>query len=110
MKKEQAISIIKEAAETHGFITNTYRWTRFIEIQEPEGTHFLNFMVMENTAPDTDWSKRKVTMELHVQASLASMGGNPTPEDLIRASEIIRAGAELVQELEAMNLSYTEEF
>jgi hypothetical protein len=38
------------------------------------------------------------------------MGGNPTPEDLIRASEIIREGAELVKELEAMNLSYTETY
>ena len=47
-------------------------------------------------------------MELHVQASLASMGGNPTPEDLLRASEIIRTGAELVMELESKGLSYTE--
>ena len=38
------------------------------------------------------------------------MGGNPAPEDLIRAAEIIREGALLVQELEAMNLSYTETF
>ena len=38
------------------------------------------------------------------------MGGNPTPEDLLKASEIIRRGAELVQELEGMKLSYTEEF
>ena len=109
MKKEQVISIIKEAAERHGFVTNYFQWTSLIEIQEPD-SHYLNFMVTENTAPDTDWSKRKVTMELHVRASLASMGGNPTPEDLLKASEIIRRGAELVQELEAMKLSYTEEF
>ena len=110
MKKEQAISIIKETAERRGFVTNIYQWTSLIEIQEPGDTHFLNFMVTENTAPDTDWSQRKVTMELHVRASLASMGGNPTPEDLFKASEIIRRGAELVQELEGMKLSYTEEF
>ena len=110
MKKEQAISIIKEAAERRGFVTHTYQWTSLIEIQEPGDTHFLNFMVTENTAPDTDWSKRKVTMDLHFRASLASMGGNPTPEDLLKASEIIRRGAELVRELEAMKLSYTEEF
>ena len=109
MTKEQAISIIKEAAERRGFTTNIYQWTRFIEISEPD-SHYLNFTVMENTAPDTDWSKREVTMELHVQASLASMGGNPTPEELIMASEIIRRGAELVMELEDMGLSYTEHF
>ena len=109
MKKEQAISIIKEAAERYGFVTHTYQWASLIEISEPD-SHYLNFMVTENTAPDTDWSKRKVTMDLHFRASLASMGGNPTPEDLLKASEIIRRGAELVRELEAMKLSYTEEF
>ena len=109
MRKEQVIAIIKEAAERHGFVTNIYQWTSLIEIQEPD-SHYLNFMVTENTAPDTDWSKRKVTMDLHFRASLASMGGNPTPEDLLKASEIIRRGAELVRELEAMKLSYTEEF
>ena len=109
MKKEQAISIIKETAERRGFVTNIYQWTSLIEISEPD-SHYLNFMVTENTAPDTDWSKREITMEFHVQASLASMGGNPTPEDLFEASEIIRRGAELVQELEGMKLSYTEEF
>lgn len=41
-------------------------------------------------------------------ASLASMGGTPTPEELLRASDIIRQGALLVQELEGMKLSYTE--
>ena len=109
MTKEQAISIIKEAAERYGFVTIIYQWTSLIEIQELD-SHYLNFMVTENTAPDTDWSQRKVTMELHFRASLASMGGNPTPEDLLKASEIIRRGAELVQELEGMKLSYTEEF
>ena len=109
MTKEQAISTIKEAAERHGFVTHTYQWTRFIEISEPD-SHYLNFIVMENVAPDTDWSKHEVTMELHIQASLASMGGNPTPEDLLKASEIIRRGAELVMELEGMGLSYTETF
>ena len=108
MKKEQVISIIKEAVERHGFVTNKYQWTSTIEIEEPGDTHFLNFMVMENIAPEIDWSRQEVTMELHFRASLASMGGNPTPEELIKASEIIRAGAELVRELESMGLKYTE--
>jgi len=46
-------------------------------------------------------------MNLHFQASIACMGGEPTPEDLLLASDIIRRGAELVRELEAMDLSYT---
>ena len=82
--------------------------TRLIEIIEPGDTHYLNFTIWERFAEDTDWSKREVTMNLHFRASLASMGGEPSPEDLLIASDIIRRGAELVKELEVMNLSYTE--
>lgn len=107
MTKEQVIAIIKEAAERHGFTTCKYSMTRLIEIKEPGETHFLNFTIWERIAPDTDWSRREVTMNLHFCASLACMGGEPTPEDLLLASDIIRKGAELVKELEALNLSYT---
>ena len=108
MTKEQVIAIIKEVAERHGFTTCKYSMTRLIEIKEPGDTHQLNFTIWERYAEDTDWSKREVTMNLHFRASLACMGGEPTPEDLLLASDIIRRGAELVKELEAMNLSYTE--
>lgn len=107
MTKEQVIITIKEAAERHGFTTCMYTMTRLIEIIEPGESHFLNFTIWERFAEDTDWSKREVTMNLHFRASLACMGGEPTPEDLLLASDIIRRGAELVNELEAMNLSYT---
>ena len=110
MTKEQAITTIRETAERHGFTTYKYSLTRLIEIKEPGETHFLNIFILQRTGPDTDWSKRRVTIELHFQASLASMGGEPTPEELLKAAEIIKAGALLVQELEAMKLSYTETF
>jgi len=107
MTKEQVIAIIKEAAERHGFTTCKYTMTRLIEIKEPDDTHYLNFTIIERFAEDTDWSKREVSMNLHFRASIACMGGEPTPEDLLLASDIIRRGAELVRELEAMDLSYT---
>ena len=110
MTRLEAITTIKEAAERHGFTTCKYSMTRLIEIVEPGETHYLNFFILERTSPDTDWSRREVTMNLHFRASLACMGGEPTPEDLLLASDIIRRGAELVQELEAMDLSYTETF
>ena len=110
MTKEQAITTIKEAAERRGFTTCKYSMTRLIEIIEPGDTHYLNFFILEGTSTDTDWSRHEVRMNLHFCASLACMGGEPTPEDLLLASDIIRRGAELVQELEAMDLSYTETF
>ena len=109
MTKNEIIRTIKEAAARHGFTTEESNWYRWTNIKEPD-THYLNFTITDEYAEDTDWSKREVTMNLHFQASLASMGGNPSPEELIRASDIIRAGALLVRELEAMNLSFTETF
>jgi hypothetical protein len=109
MTKNEINTILKETAAKHGFTTEESNWYRWPNITE-QGTHYLNFTITESFAPDTDWSKREITMNLTFRASLASMGGNPTHEDLLKASEIIRRGAELVRELEVMKLSYTEEF
>ena len=54
MTKEQVISIIKEAAERHGFTTCKYTMTRLIEIKELGDTHYLNFTIWERFAEDTD--------------------------------------------------------
>ena len=109
MTKNEILATIKEAAACHGFTTEENNWYRWTNIKEPD-SHYLNFTVTDEVAEDTDWSKREITMNLHFQASLASMGGNPTPDELLRAAEIIRAGAELVRELEAMHLSYKETY
>ena len=109
MTKNEIIATIKEAAARHGFTTEESNWYRWTNITE-QGTHYLNFTITDEVALGTDWSRREVTMNLHFQASLASMGGNPSPEELIRAAEIIRAGAELVRELEALHLSYKETY
>ena len=109
MTKNDIISTIKETAAKHGFTAEESSWYRWPTITE-QGTHYLNFTITDEYAEDTDWSKREAEVQIHIRASLASMGGNPAPEDLIRAAEIIREGALLVQELEAKNLSYTETF
>lgn len=109
MTKNEIISTLKAAAARHGFLAEDNTWMRWPYIHETD-THYLNFTITDEYAEDTDWSKREVTVNVRIRASLASMGGNPTPEELIRASEIIREGAALMQELEAMNLSYTETY
>jgi len=109
MKKNDIISILKETAAKHGFTTEEGKWYSYLNITEPD-SHYLNFTITEEYAKDTDWSKREAKILVHIRASLASMGGNPTPDELLKASEIIREGAELVKELEAMNLSYIETF
>ena len=109
MTKNEIKDIITEAACRYGFIAEESAYANLVYIHEPD-TQYLNFTITENWAKDTDWSKKEVTMLVHIHASLASMGGNPMPDDLIRASEIIRKGAEMVKELEAVGLSYTETY
>lgn len=109
MKKNEIKAIITETARKYGFIAEESTWTHLVNIHEQE-THYMNFTITDSYAEDTDWSKREITMVVHINASLASMGGNPTPDELIRASQIIRSGAEMVKELEAMNMSYTETY
>ena len=109
MTKNDIKAIITATAARRGFTAEENSFMHWPNITEP-GSHYLNFTITDEYAEDTDWSKREVEVRVRIRASLATMGGNPTPEDLIRASEIIREGAELVKELEAMNLSYTETY
>ena len=109
MTKNDIKAIITATAARRGFTAEESNWYRWPNITEPD-SHYLNFTITEEYPEDTDWSKRSVEVRIRIRASLASMGGNPTLEDLIRASEIIRNGAGLVKELEAMNLSYTETY
>ena len=108
MTKQEVIDIIKAAAERYGFTTGKYSMTWVIEIMEPEGTHYLNFFVRERREKEIDWSNGEIKMKLLFSANLASMGGETTPEELLNAADIIRKGAELVRELQNMNLSYTD--
>ena len=109
MTKNEVKAIITATAEKHGFIAEENTFMRWPNITE-QGTHYLNFTITESFAEDTDWAQREVTIKLDFRASLASMGGNPTPDDLIDVSEIIRSGAELVKELESMGLACTERY
>lgn len=109
MTKNEVKAIIAATAEKYGFTAEENNFMRWPNITE-QGTHYLNFTITENFAEDTDWAQREVTINLDFRASLASMGGNPTPDDLIAASEIIRSGAELVKELQSMGLAYIERY
>ena len=109
MTKNEIKAIITAAVANRGFTAEENTFMRWPNITEPD-SHYLNFTITEEYPEDTDWSRREVEVRIRFRASLASMGGKPTPEELIHASEIIRSGAELVKELEAMNLSYTETY
>ncbi len=47
---------------------------------------------------------------LRIRASIATMGGAPSADDLLKAADTIRRAAELVKVLENESLTYTETF
>ena len=94
---------IQDAAERHGF-----RW------EAPANGNFLprivsedmNFLITPTVSPDSDWTGGKVRIDIAVCASVRRMGGSPTVEELLHTADEIRRGAELVRELQGMDLSY----
>ena len=94
---------IQNAAERHGF-----RW------EPPAHGNFLprilsddmNFLITPTVSPDSDWTGGKVRIDIAVCASVGRMGGMPTVEELLQTADEIRRGAEMVRELQGMDLSY----
>ena len=48
-------------------------------------------------------------MNVTIQASVSSAGGNPTPDELLAVADEIARGARMVAELQSMNLSFIYE-
>ena len=104
MTREQVNEAVKAAARAHGFeTTEESRYMGFSEIISED----LNFRFTTN---DMGWAARSVDMRLDVAASVRRMGGNPTAEELLRTADEIRRGAELLAELQAMDLTWVETF
>ena len=107
MTKAQINRIIKETAEKHGFdTTEEAGFQGFSEIKSEE----LNFMYDVRYTENTDWQKGIIEMKLTVSASVRKMGGHPTIEDLFNTAEEIDSGAQLLEELENMDLTWIETF
>jgi hypothetical protein len=51
-----------------------------------------------------------MNVTLRIRASIATMGGAPSADDLLKAADTIRRAAELVKVLENESLTYTETF
>ena len=105
MNRVEINEAIKAASAAHGFITRE----GFQRLEEPVSEE-LNFIWNTRTTENTDWTAHRVEQEAELTASVRKMGGNPTPEELLKTADEIRRGAELVKELNQMNLTWTEEF
>ena len=107
MTKAQVNEIIKRAAARYGFeTTEEAGFQGFSEIRSEE----LNFTYTCKTTENTDWAAYHIEQTLTVTASVRKMGGQPTVEELLKTADEIRRGAELTAELQATDLTWTEEF
>ena len=107
LTKAQINNILRETAGKHGFdTTEEAGFQGFYEIKSEE----LNFNYTVQTTENTDWQKGIVEQTLTVSASVRKMGGHPTIEDLFNTAEEIDSGAQLLEELENMDLTWTETF
>lgn len=102
MTKQEVHEIIKSKAAEYGFIGEESNWgINGLTIREPD-VHTVNFTISE----DWNWEARTIT--LRVRASIATMGGAPSADELMKAADTIRRAAELVKDLETIDLTYTE--
>lgn len=107
MTKAQVNETIKATARVHGFETTEQPGFQGItEIVSGE----LNFTFTVRNTENTDWAARRIEQTLTVTASVRKMGGQPTVEELLKTADEIRRGAELIAELQGMNLTWTETF
>ena len=108
MTKQDVHETIKAKAAEYGFIAEESNWGINGLVIREDGESTVNFLITEHC--DGDWENRKVNITLQVRASIATMGGNPSADELLKAADTIRRAAQLVKALDDENLTYQETF
>ena len=107
MTKAQINERIRVVAKAHGFQTTTEPGCQgFVEIISEE----LNFTFKTRLTENTDWTAHRIEQSLTASASVRKMGGQPSVEELLKTADEIRRGAELVEEIQEMNLTWTKTY
>ena len=108
MTKKEIAEIIESKAAEYGFEIeeNSMGWNN-----KHTGQDYINIQIFQNSNLDkTDWEHRIGCIDIEACASVSRMGGNPTPEELLKAADEIARGAKFTAEIESMNLSYERTF
>lgn len=103
MTKQEVMNLIKEYAEQFGFRTQK-GYMNEIEIVDDSRT--VNFAVLEHSK--LYLGKGIADIKVTVSAAIASMGGNPTADDLMKKAKVIENAGKLVKMFdETPRLVYT---
>ena len=108
MTKQEVNEIISSKAAEYGFEIeeNSLGWNN-----KRTGQDYISIQIFQNNNLEkTDWEKRIGHIDIEACASVSRMGGNPTPEELLKAADEIARGAKFTAELQSMGLSYERTF
>lgn len=97
---------IEAYADTFGFAVLADMYPQVIDPEK--GRHVVNFTTTGET--HFDFENHEATVSLRFAASIACMGGSPTPDELLEAAQVITNAASLVKTLNAADLAYTVKF
>ena len=108
MTKEQVIEAIKNEIHASGFQPEMNERISPLPILMPDDDSYVAMNIRERwDEANSDFENRIAAYKVEVQVSVKRMGGEPTPEELLKASDEIRRGAELMRKLQNLNLAYT---
>lgn len=109
MTKQEAYSKIQDTVKAYsdyGFTAGINDFTGYFEIKEADDLHTVNFTIKENSV--ANWKEHEAFTTIAVQASIASMGGQPTTNELLTAAHRIEGAARLAERLTSMKITYKE--
>ena len=108
MTKQEIAEIINSKATEYGF---KLRETSIGWMTEQTDNTFARVEIFDKTNHEkTRWEDRKVWLDIEAAGSICRMGGNTTPEELLKAADEIARAAKFTAEIESMKLSYIETF
>ena len=108
MNKQEIAKIIESKAAEYGLKLqeNTMGWAN-----ESNHDSYIRIEVRKERDYDkTDWEARKVFWDIKADAGICQMGGDPTPEELLKAADEIARGARFTAAINSMELSCIENF
>ena len=108
MTKNEITAIITSKAAEYGFEMeeNSIGWNK----KNNDQSYITIQIFQDHNIEKTDWENRKGHVDIVATASVSRMGGNQTPEGLLKIADEITRGARFVEEIQSMNLSYIHEF
>ena len=95
--------VLRGEGNWYGFEVEQVSYSKFYEIR----SKYVNFTVLEDYSK-SDWQNRIMRCSLTIKASISTMGGNPTVEELMKAGEDIRNAARLMEKINGMDIVIEE--